>query len=802
MKFTLGWLKDHLETDLGAGDIADALTMLGHEAKGLVERADALAAFTVGLVTAAEKHPDADRLQVCTVETGKGQVQVVCGAPNARAGMKGVFAPSGTHIPGTGIDLKKTEIRGVESNGMLLSEREMGLSDEHDGIVELDDNAEVGGSAAQAMGLNDAVIEIGVTPNRGDCLGMRGLARDLAAAGAGTLKPLDDSPAPGAFDSPIGVTLDFAPEAANACPYFAGRLIRGVKNGPSPKWMRDRLTAVGLRPISALVDITNYVMLDLNRPLHVFDAAKVKGGLTVRMARDGENFAALNGKTYALDAEMTVIADADGPEALGGVMGGEHSGCTETTTDVFIESAWFDAVRTAATGRRLNVTSDARFRFERGMDQAFLEPGSHIATRMILELCGGEASHPVIAGARADNPRTVTLRPARVAALGGRDMAAAESARILTDLGFGVSADAGGALAAEIPPWRGDIAGEACLVEEVLRVSGYDNIEPAPVQRETAMPPDPFNGAQRRRVLARRALAARGLTEAVTFSFLAGADAAQFGGGADALRLVNPISADLDVMRPSLLPNLLRAAARNTNRGLTGAALFETGPVYLGDGADDQQMCAGGVRAGLMAEKNWNEPEHAADVFDAKADALAALAAAGADTGKLQSAAEAPAHFHPGRSGVLRLGPKNVLAHFGELHPKVTKAFGIDGPAAAFEVFLDALPQPKTKASAARPLLKVSAFQPVRRDFAFVVGRDVEAAKLAGAAKSADKKLIADARVFDVFEGEAVGADKKSVAVAVTLQPVTATLTDAEIEEVSDKIAAAVEKATGGVLRG
>lgn len=802
MKFTLGWLKQHLETEADLDGICGYLNAIGLEVEGVSDRAKGLDGFVVASVTEAVQHPNADRLRVCQVDTGSETVQVVCGAPNARTGMKGVFAASGMHVPGTGIDLKKSEIRGVESNGMLLSEREMGLSDEHDGIVDLDIDAPVGAPAAEVMGLTDPVIEIGITPNRGDCLGVRGIARDLAAAGAGTLKPLDTTPVAGTFDSPIDVILDFPADASSACPYFVGRLVRGVKNGPSPKWMQDRLRAVGLRPISMLVDITNYVMLDLNRPLHVFDAQKVAGNLTVRLSKAGETFLALNDKEYVLDDAMTVIADDNGPEALGGVMGGEASGCTAATVDVFIESAYFDPIRTAVTGRKLNLTSDARYRFERGIDPTFLEPGVEIATRLIQDICGGDPSNVVVAGVSPARERTVSLRADRVASLGGLDVPSTESAQILSDLGFGVTDADADVINAVVPPWRDDIVGEACLVEEVLRIKGLDAIPPVSVALDGAMPPDPLTVAQRRRVSVRRCLATRGLVEAVTFSFLSDADASAFHPTPDALRLANPISSDLNVMRPSILPNLLRAAGRNDDRGFSNAALFEVGPVYAGDGADDQQTVASGVRVGRMVEKGWNETARGVDVFDAKADALAALAAAGFDTASPQAAAEAAGYFHPGRSGVLRLGPKKVLAQFGELHPGLLKRFGIDGPVAAFEVFLDEIPEPKGKKSAARPMLTLSPFQPVTRDFAFVVESSVEASRLVGAARTADKKLITDVRVFDVFEGEVLGADKKSIALTVVLQPTDATMTDDDIDAIGTKIVAAVEKATGGVLRG
>lgn len=801
MKFTVNWLRQHLDFNADLDTLLERLTMVGLEVEKVTNRAQGLETFVVAHVSAAEKHPNADKLQVCKVDTGSETFEVVCGAPNARAGMKGVFAPEGSFIPGTGIKLKKTAIRDVESCGMLLSEREMGLSDEHDGIIELPDDAPLGAAAVTVMGLDDPIIEIAITPNRGDCLGVRGIARDLAASGLGTLKPLDAMPIEGRFDSPIGVQLDFPDDARNACPYFIGRVIKGVNNGESPAWLKERLLAIGLRPISALVDITNYVTFDLGRPLHVFDTAKVKGDIRPRLAKPGESLLALDGKTYELDEEVCVIADDAGPEGLGGVMGGEASGCTETTTDVFVECAYFDPVRTAMTGRKLNIMSDARYRFERGVDPAFLIDGMEIATRMILDLCGGEPSHSVIAGAEPDWRRQMRLRGDRPKTLGGVDVPADEVARILDVLGFGVTRD-GNDFVAEVPSWRSDIVGEACLVEEVLRLYGFDKIPVVPMHHGQALPSIAVAPEGRRRSQARRALAARGMVEAVTYSFLSAADAARFGGGEAALKLVNPISADLDVMRPSLLPNLINAAARNAARGIDSAALFEIGPQFAGDRPEDETIVAAGIRTGSIGQRHWSHAARPADAFDAKADALAVLAELGIPAERLQVAAEAPAHYHPGRAGVIRQGPKNVLAHFGELHPRLTRDMDLGGPVAAFEVHLDNLPRPKAGKSAARPHLELSPYQKVERDFAFVVDDGVSAQDVAGAAAGADKALVTAVSVFDVFAGASLGEGRKSVAIAVTLQPRDATLTDAEIETVSQRIIDNVTKRTGAVLRG
>lgn len=800
MKFTLGWLKDHLQTDLDVTEISKRLTMLGLEVEGVEDRASGLEDFVVAKVLAAEKHPNADKLQLCTVDTGKEKIQVVCGAPNARKGMTGVFAASGMTIPGSGITLKKADIRGVESNGMLLSEREMGLSDEHDGIIELDNAFQAGASAVEALGLNDPVIEIAITPNRGDCLGVRGIARDLAAAGAGTLKPLDVPKIKGTSKSTINVTLDFDKDTHDACPYFVGRLVSGVKNGESPKWLKDRLLAIGLRPISVLVDITNYFTFGLGRPLHVFDADKVQGDLHVRLAKDGEVFMALDDKEYTLDSEMCVIADDGTPEALGGVMGGLRTGCTPQTVNVFIESAYFDPVRTAQTGRKLQLMSDARYRFERGIDPAFLVDGMEIASKMVLDLCGGEASELVVAGAEPDWKRTIELRGDRVKTLSGVDVDATEQERILTTLGFAVKKTKSG-FTTSVPSPRSDIINEACLVEEIIRINGYDKIPVIAMEREHDLPTPALDAEQSRRFGARRVLAARGMMEAVTYSFMSSKDVDLFGGVPDSLRLVNPISADLDVMRPSLLPNLVRALGRNGDRGFSDGALFEVGPQFSDDGPQDQQNVAAGARTGVMVPKTWDGAARPVDAFDAKADALGLLVAMGIPKNRVQVMADAPDWYHPGRSGRLCLGPKVTLATFGELHPLVAKALDVRGPVAAFEVFLDALAKPKAKKSAARALLKLSPFQPVARDFAFVVDIETEAAAVMAAARTADKDLISDVVLFDLFEGKALGAGKKSIAITVTLQPRDKTLTDAEIEAAAERVVGSVAKATGGTLR-
>ncbi len=802
MKFTLSWLKDHLETDAPLDQITDALTGLGLEVEGVHDPAKDLKAFTVGYVVEAKKHPNADKLSLCIVDTGTGKVQVVCGAPNARTGMKGVFAPAGTHIPGTGMDLKKGVIRGEESNGMLCSEREMGLSDEHEGIIELPDDAPVGAPFAQIMGLDDPVIEIGITPNRGDCLGVRGIARDLAASGIGTLKPFAMAEkVPGAFKSPIQWRRDFPKAAEDACPMVVGRYFRGLKNGPSPDWMQRRLVAIGLRPISALVDITNYVTFDLGRPLHVFDAAKLEGGtLTMRLARAGETILALDGKEYELDDGMTCIADGEGVHGIAGVMGGEVTGCTAETTEMFLEVALFDPVRTAATGRKLKIESDARYRFERAVDPESALWGAEVAARLVLDICGGEASELSIAGAMPETGREVTLRADRVKTLGGVDLPVAEQRQILEALGFRTKEE-DGAIVATTPSWRPDVTLEPCLVEEVLRVKGFDAIPAVPLERESELPEQILTTGQRREGFARKVLAGRGMLEAVTWSFMAEEQAALFGGVPDELRLENPISADLTVMRPSILPNLLAAAGRNADRGYPDLGLFEVGPSWRDDTPEGEDIVAAGLRTGNTGPRHWAAPPRPVDAFDAKADALAVLAACGAPVDNLQVTRDAPDWYHPGRSGVLRLGP-NVLARFGEIHPRILRAMDLKGPTAAFEIFLHHIPQPRAKGGKMRPLLRPSPFQPVGRDFAFVVDAGVSAETLLRAARGADKTLISEVDVFDVYEGEGVDAGRKSVAIAVTLQPQERTLTDEDIERVSAAVIAAVQKQTGGVLRG
>ncbi len=806
MKFTLSWLKDHLETEASLAEITEALTDLGLEVEEVIDPADSLGMFRIARVIEAVQHPDADRLRLCRVETWpqgqKGpseEVQVVCGAPNARTGLIGVFAPVGTHVPGTGVDLKPGVIRGQASNGMLCSERELMLSDDHDGIIDLPADAPLGVRYIDYAGMNDPVIDIAITPNRPDALGVRGIARDLAARGLGVLKPLVIEPVAGSYDSPVSVTI--APELKDrGCPLFAGRVIRGVTNGASPDWLQKRLRAIGLRPISALVDITNFFTFDLNRPLHVFDADKVSGGLRIHPAQGGEELLALDGKTYTVSAGQMLISDDTGPESLAGIMGGEHSGCTEETVNVFVESAYWDPITIAATGRALKVNSDARYRFERGVDPAFTLDGLELATRMVLDLCGGEVSHVVHDGAIPDTTRSYRFDPARVGSLVGMEIAEQVQRDTLAALGFRLEGDQ-----AFPPSWRPDILGSADLVEEIARIASLTRLQAQPLPRmQTGVPRPILTPLQTRERAARRMLAGLGYNECVTYSFIDQPAAEAFGGGSEAVRLENPISSEMTHMRPDLLPGLMQAAARNQARGVTDCALFEVGPAFSGGEPGEQHVQAAGLLVGATGPRDPHGARRMVDLFDAKTDAEAVLSAIGAPA-KMQIHRNLPGWFHPGRAGVLSLGPKLALAVYGEVHPRLLKAFDLKGPVTAFTVYLENPPQPKTRKTT-RPSLVVSPLQAVERDFAFVIGQEVEAIAAVNAALGADKTLIDAVQVFDEFTGPKAeaqfGPGLKSLAISVRLQPSGKTLTEDEIEGVSRKIIEKVTKATGGQLRG
>ncbi|RJF76070.1 phenylalanine--tRNA ligase subunit beta [Rhodopseudomonas palustris] len=803
MKLTLSWLKDHLDTDEPLEALADKLTMIGLEVEGIEDKAKALAPFVIAKVLSAEKHPNADKLQVCSVDVGDGNapVQVVCGAPNARAGLVTVFAPPGTHIPGKNITLGIGNIRGVESRGMLCSAAELEISDDHDGIIELPADAPVGKPYAEWAGLGDPVLDINLTPNRQDCAGVSGIARDLAAAGMGKFKDPSVKPIQGDFPCPVSVTV----EDSKLCPGFALRLVRGVKNGPSPQWLQKRLAAIGLRPINALVDITNYLTFDRSRPLHVFDAAKVKGNLVVRRAKDGETLLALDGRTYTLDEGVCVIADEHGVESLAGIMGGEASGCSAETTDVLIESALWNEINIAQTGRKLGINTDARYRFERGVDPAFMVPGLDLATKLVMEFCGGTPSEKVVVGNAFGDDRIIDFPLSEVKRLAGIEVQFPEARRILTQLGFMVAGQ-GAVVKVAVPSWRSDVHGKADIVEEIVRIYGVDKVPMTPFERGESPRKPVLTQIQSRTRRAKRALAARGLTEAVTWSFIAKPAAVLFGGGQPELALANPIASDLSDMRPSLLPGLIASAQANADRGYPDLALFEVGQIFKGDRPQDQFIAASGVRRGVASSaglgRHWSGSAQAT-ALDAKADAFAVLAAAGAPMAGLQIATnKLPAWLHPGRSGAIQIGPQNVLGYFGELHPRVLEQLGADGPVVAFEVILDKIPDAKQRPTRAKPALELSAFHPVSRDFAFIVERKVAAADLVRAAQGVDKKLITSVGVFDVYEGKGIDPDKKSVAIAVTLQPRDKTMTDAEIDAVGAKIVAEVTKKTGGVLRG
>jgi len=803
MKFTLPWLKEHLETNASLPEIVDKLTMIGLEVENVEDKASLLKPFIIASVISVEKHPNADRLRVCMVDIGDGKlIQVVCGAPNAHAGMKGVFSAPGTFIPGKNITLSIGTIRGVESRGMLCSPAELMISDDHEGIIDLPADAPVGKSYVEWAGLGEPVIEINLMPNRPDCTGVAGIARDLGATSIGTYKNKIPMPVKGEFPCPVKVTLDFG-KTPSLCPAFGLRLVSGVKNGPSPDWLQKRLTAIGLRPINALVDITNFITFDRGRPLHVFDAAKVSGNLTVRRAKNGEKLLALDGNTYTLDVAICVIADEKRVESLSGIMGGEASGCSDTTTQVLIESALWDELNIAQTGRKLGINSDARYRFERGVDPAFMLPGLEMATQMVLDLCGGQASEIVVAGDPTPKEKVIDFPLSELPRLAGLKMPLADIRRVLEKLGF-FAAGQGERMKVVVPSWRPDIHGRADIVEEIVRIVGVDRVPSTPFAREHARKPV-LTTIQNRTRKAKRALAARGLVEAVTWSFVSKREAELFGGGKPQLSLANPIAAELSDMRPSLLPGLIMAAQRNADRGHADVGLFEVGQIFTGDKPEDQLTAASGLRRALAkatgSGRHWSNKAEPVDAFDAKGDIFAVLAATGTPMQALQVVSGGPPWFHPRRSGTLQIGPQNVLGYFGELHPRAIAGLNAEGPLVAFEAILEKIPEPKPRTTRAKPLLELSPFQPVERDFAFVVDTAVKAADIIRAAQSVDKKLITDVTVFDVYEGRGVQTGKKSIAIAVTIQPREKTMTDGEIDSLSGKIVAEVAKRTGGILR-
>jgi phenylalanyl-tRNA synthetase beta chain len=820
MKFALSWLKTHLDTDATLGQITATLTRIGLELEDVEDRGAALAPFRIARVIEAAQHPNADRLRVCTLDTGVGTATVVCGAPNARTGMKGVYAPPGSFIPGTGITLKVGDIRGVRSAGMLVSERELGLGEDHTGIVDLPEDAPVGASYAQWAGLDDPVIDVSVTPNRGDCFSVRGIARDLAAGGIGTLKPWQPAKVTPMFHGGPRWQIDYP----QYCPWILGRTIRGLRNGPSPHWLQDRLMSVGLRPINSLVDITNFFTIDLGRPLHVFDVAKLRGDVLVLRPGRGETLRALNGRDYTVSVEDCAIADAAGVQSMAGVIGGEPTGCDEATTAVFIECALFDPIRVALTGRRQQIVSDARQRFERGIDPALMPDAIEAATAMVLELCGGEPGEVVEAGAPPAWQRNATLRFERIAGLGGSDISPDEAVASLQHLGFAVQRRDPTRVTVAVPSWRNDIAAtmaleqsetldpavaanaakgcaevepECDLIEEVLRLRGLDAVPPVSLPRASPVPRATLTPKQVRTELVRRTLAAQGLSECVTFSFMARGDGAVFGATPETLRLTNPIAADLDQLRPTPIATLALAARRNAARGYADVTLFEIGPEFADDADESQRWIAAGLRAGA-SPRNWLAPSRSVDAMDAKADLWAAMAAIGVPLDALVLSEDAPDFYHPGRSAIVRQGPKTPLGSFGELHPRVLAALDIVGPVVAFQLDLDAVVEPKRRRKVA---LDLSQFQPIRRDFAFLVDDTVTADAVLRAARGADRALVTGVSLFDLYQGDRLPAGKKSLAIEVTFQPRDQTLTDAQIEAAGQKVVAAVAKATGAVLR-
>lgn len=801
MKITLSWIKDYLDTNASAEAIAEQLSMLGLVIDDVIDRSKGLEDFIIVDVIAADKHPEADKLKVCTVNTGSETLQIVCGGVNARAGMKAVLAPINSVIPTNGLKIKLGTIRGQTSQGMLCSAEELGLDipSPEKSILDLDASAPVGMRYCDYAGLNDPIFDVEITPNRGDCLGAYGLARDLAATGIGTLKPIAVPAVEAAFKNPVPVTI--ADDLKDVCTLFTGVYIRNVKNGPSPEWMQDRLRSVGLRPISALVDITNYMSQSIGRPMHVFDADTLQGGLQVRKAKPGEKIMALNDVEYELDETITVVADQSATHAIGGIIGGKLSGCTDQTTNVFMESAVFDAINITLTGRKLNIITDARQRFERGVDADIITTAQKIATRFILDHCGGEPSEMISVGVPAHKPEAIKFRPFRVKELIGVDVGPEKCRNILQVLGMSV-VENGDTWSVTPPSWRHDITLEADLIEEVIRIHGYDHIPtlkmPPVESNNTFMGTPESRNRQKWSWQIRKALCAQGLNEAMSLSFLSDTDALMFGGGNPALKLVNPISSELSDMRPSLLPNLINAVQRNFDRGQHNVKLFEVGKQFSDITPEGEMLVATGVRSGKSGNRNWAEPPRDLDAFDVKADAIIALQACDVNTNNLKVVTPGPVYFHPGRSGYLVQGPNNKLAAFGELHPQILTNMKIDPKVVGFEVFVGAIAIPK---NSKKSQLELSPYQAVERDFAFIVDKITPAQDLILAVKQADKDLIAEVRLFDVFEGKNIEADKKSLAISVRIEPKESTMTEEQLNALSNKIIEQVKSLTGGELR-
>lgn len=794
MKFTLSWLKEFLDTDATLVEITAKLTAIGLEVEKVQDRAKEFAPFKVAQIIKAEPHPNADRLRICQVDSGNEKLQIVCGAPNARDGIKVVLAPVGSIIPTNNMEIKSAEIRGIKSSGMLCSARELGLGEDSAGIMELPEDAKIGSAFAKLMELDDPVIEIAITPNRGDCLGVYGIARDLAASGMGKLKKLTAPKIKSKFESPIKVTIKNKKKA----PMFIGRYIRGVKNSESPQWLENRLKAIGLRPISAFVDITNYLTFTFGRPAHVYDAATLQGNITIRDAEVGERIKALDDKEYSLEKGMVVIADENAPVAIGGIIGGEVTGCTDKTTDVFLEIALFSPINIAETGRKLQINSDARYRFERSVDHGFIKMGAELATQMILDICGGETSELVIAGEEPKEKTKIKLPVDKVKEIVGIAPTKKEIVLILQNLGFDISSK-GNNLSVQVPSWRSDITIAEDVVEEIARIYGYDRIPALNMPSADTEFKGVLNTRQKQSFDIRRLLASRGMEEVVTFSFCNSAHLKVFGKDSEKLKLANPISADLDAMRPTILPNLLIVLGKNQARGYSDLAIFEVGPVFSSAEPGKQEIVSSAIRAGAAVPRNPNIACRDIDVFDVKADAMAALSLV-VSPSSLQISTEVPLYYHPGKAGAFVLG-KEVVGYFGELHPNVIKTMDVKGPVAAFEIFVSRLPEGKDKKSSARPKLELSNFQAVERDFAFIIDENIASVELVKAARKTDKNLITEASVFDLYAGKGIETGKKSIAIAIRLEPKDHTLTDEEIEKVSDLVVENIEKATGGILR-
>ena len=794
MKFSYSWLTEHLKTNAHFEEIEKKLTSIGLEVEDIQDTGKAYQDFIVGQVLEEKKHPNADKLKLCKVDIGKEKVDVVCGAPNVEKGMKVVYAPVGSTIPVNQMKIKAAKIRGVESYGMMCSEYELGISNEHDGIIRLEEKETIGRSFSEIYGLNDIVIEIGITPNRQDCLGVKGIARDLASAGMGELLERKISREKGSFKSPIKIEI----QDNKICSAFAGRYFRNVKNTESPEWLKNKLKSIGLRPISALVDITNFVMYDENRPLHVYDADKINGKIIVRAANDGESFQALDEKDYHLKNGMCVIADEKKVLGLGGIMGGESTGCSTETKNVLLESALFDEINTAKTGRNLSILSDARYRFERGIDPNSTLKGIDLATQLILEICGGECSEVELAGNIKENKNEVSTSSSYISRRLGFEVSDKELISILSSLGIETS-QTGDVIKCLIPSWRQDIHGEADISEEVIRIKGYENIPTSNIRLKSKINKNILNYAQKKLMKARHFIASIEYDELVTFSFTDSKNCEVFG-DINKLKIVNPISEELDILRPNLLPNLLQAIKKNKNRNFDSFSIFEIGSQYRSTSPEDQLNVACGIKSGIKTEKSWKNMQTEFDIYDVKQDLTSLIDYLMPGNKKISVSNDCPSWYHPGRSGSIKINNSVIAGYFGELHPSVANQFKIKNKTNIFELYLDELPNTEKKTTN-KPVLNLSDFQIVTRDFAFVIDKKVKSEEVVTSAFKVDKELIRNVEIFDLFEDDSLGKDKKSIAIKVTLQSNEKTLAENDISEISSKIIESVEKSTSGTVR-